>query len=205
MNSKLWWYAARSNGLVAWALLAASVLWGLALSTKVFRKHPRPAWLLDLHRFLGAAALVFTVVHVSTIMADTYVHFGIVEVLVPFTGSWHPAAVAWGIAGLYLLAAIELTSLLRRRLPKRLWRTTHYASFPLFALTTVHALWAGTDRHTVLMRAGILGATAAVIVLTFIRTIKAEHHDLLRSPPQASSGPAQPTAWMGSIGGEAAR
>ena len=68
-----------------------------------------------------------------------YVHFGLVEVLVPFTGTWHPAAVAWGIIGLYALAAVEVTSLLRRRLSKRVWRATHFLSFPLFALTTVHS------------------------------------------------------------------
>ena len=32
---QLWWYTARSAGIVAWALLTASVLLGLALSTKV--------------------------------------------------------------------------------------------------------------------------------------------------------------------------
>src|SRR5438552_4564249 len=98
VSSKLLWYAARSNGLVAWGLLAAAVLWGLALSTKVLGRRPRPSWILDLHRFLGVSALAFTAIHVVTVVLDTYVHFGLVEVLVPFTGAWHPAAVAWGIA-----------------------------------------------------------------------------------------------------------
>ena len=35
MSGQFPWYVARSAGLVAWALLAASVLWGLALSTKI--------------------------------------------------------------------------------------------------------------------------------------------------------------------------
>ena len=38
MNQHLWWYVARSGGIVAWALVAASVLWGLALSTKALGK-----------------------------------------------------------------------------------------------------------------------------------------------------------------------
>ena len=183
MNSQLWWYAARANGLMAWALLGASVLWGLALSTKVFGRNPRPAWLLDLHRFLGAAALIFTGIHVITIMLDSYVHFGLVEVLVPFTGSWHPVAIAWGIAGMYLLAAIEVTSLLRRRISKRVWRATHYASFPLFALTTVHALWAGTDRHNPAMRLGMLGVTSGVLALTAARIHKANDGGVMGFSP----------------------
>jgi hypothetical protein len=111
VNPQLWWYAARSGGMVALALLAASVLWGLALSTKVFRGRPRPNWLLDLHRFLGGAAVVFTGIHVLSIVADSYVHFGLAEILVPFVGSWHPVAVGWGIVAMYLLLAVEVTSL----------------------------------------------------------------------------------------------
>ena len=34
-DSQLWWYTARAGGIVAWALLAASVVWGLLLSTRL--------------------------------------------------------------------------------------------------------------------------------------------------------------------------
>ena len=54
MSGQLPWYVARASGLVGWALLAAATLWGLALSTKIFGKRPRPNWILDLHRMLGA-------------------------------------------------------------------------------------------------------------------------------------------------------
>jgi predicted ferric reductase len=174
VTDQLWWYTARAGGIVAWALLGLSVLWGLALSTKALGRRPRPNWILDLHRFLGGLALIFTGVHVVAIMADSYVHFGLTEVLVPFTGTWHPAAVAWGIMGAYFLVAVEITSLLRRRLSKRLWRATHFLSFPLFALTTVHALSAGTDRATFALRWGIIATAVAVTVLTFIRVQQIE-------------------------------
>jgi hypothetical protein len=52
VTSQLWWYVARSGGLVAWATCTASIAWGLALSTRIVRKRGLPAWLLDLHRFL---------------------------------------------------------------------------------------------------------------------------------------------------------
>jgi DMSO/TMAO reductase YedYZ heme-binding membrane subunit len=169
MTDQVWWYTARAGGIVAWALMGLGVLWGLALSTKVMRGRPRPNWILDLHRFLGGLALVFTGVHVVAILADSYVHFGLTEVLVPFTGSWHPMAVAWGIIGAYFLVAVEITSLLRRRLSKRVWRATHFLSFPLFALTTIHALSAGTDAGNVVWRAIVVIVVIAVTALTFIR------------------------------------
>src|SRR5437868_4440829 len=145
MTSQITWYAARAAGIVAWALAAAGVVWGLALSTRALGRKPRPAWLFDLHRFLGGLALTFTGVHVGAILLDTYVHFSLVNVLVPFTGTWHPVAVAWGITAFYLLIAVELTSLARGRISKRLWRRVHVGSFALFAASTVHALTAGTD------------------------------------------------------------
>lgn len=43
-----------------WVLLAASVFWGVALSSRLLGKKPEPNWMLDLHRFLGGLAVVFS-------------------------------------------------------------------------------------------------------------------------------------------------
>jgi predicted ferric reductase len=150
------WYVARSAGLVAWALLAASVLWGLALSTKILSPKVRPNWILDLHRWLGGLALIFTGIHVGALLLDTYVHFRLVSVLVPFATRWHPGAVAWGVVSLYLLAAVEITSLLKARIPKSVWRRTHFLSFLLFVTSTFHGLTAGTDTGATMLRIGVL-------------------------------------------------
>jgi DMSO/TMAO reductase YedYZ heme-binding membrane subunit len=110
------------------------------------------------------------------------VHFGIIEVLVPLTGSWHPVAVAWGIAGLYLMLALQVTSMFRAHLPKRLWRSTHYLSFPLFAVATVHGLTAGTDRHTFAMQAGMIGVASVVTLLTAYRAVASRQQRLAPAP-----------------------
>ncbi|MDQ1533965.1 MAG: hypothetical protein QOF28_1726 [Actinomycetota bacterium] len=183
MNDKVFWYATRSAGIVAWILLALSVLWGLALSTKAFGKRPRPNWLLDLHRFLGGLAVIFTAVHVVAIILDSYVSFSVLNVVVPFTATWHPVAVAWGIVAMYALAAVEITSLLRKRISKQAWRMTHYLSFPLFAFATIHVLTAGTDRHTALLRGVLLVGVLSVVLLTAIRVWQADQHDVM-SPPR---------------------
>jgi DMSO/TMAO reductase YedYZ heme-binding membrane subunit len=78
---------------------------------------------------------------------------------------------------MYLLVAVEVTSLLRKRLSKRAWRATHYLSFPLFVLSTVHLLWVGSDRATPLLRIGVLGAVAAVCVATVMRIVQADRAD----------------------------
>ncbi|MDQ1423285.1 MAG: hypothetical protein QOD72_783, partial [Acidimicrobiaceae bacterium] len=109
MSAQLMWYTARAGGLVAWGLLVGSMVWGLLMSTKLARKMARPNWMLDLHRFLGGTAVVFTGIHVASIVLDSYVHFGWADVLVPFASSWHAVAVAWGIVGFYCLLTVEIT------------------------------------------------------------------------------------------------
>lgn len=193
MSSQVMWYAARASGIVAWAVAAASVIWGLALSSRALGPRPRPAWLFDLHRFLGGIALVFTGVHVVSILLDTYVHFGIVNVLVPLTGSWHPLAVAWGIVGMYALLAVELTSLARAHVPKRLWRRVHFASFALFVLTTIHALTAGTDRRSPPFVAAVVATCLVVVVLTGVRVARARTaRRRLGNPVAARTEPSRP-------------
>jgi methionine sulfoxide reductase heme-binding subunit len=172
MMTQLWWDSARAGGIVAWSLLAASVVWGLAISTKAAPSRLRPNWTLDVHRFLGGLAVVFVGVHVASIVLDSYVHFGLTDILVPLASSWHPVAVAWGIVGLYLLLAVELTSLARRRLPRRAWRTLHALSFPTFALATIHALTAGTDRGNLVWQVAVWGTVAAVVLLTAVRLLQ---------------------------------
>jgi predicted ferric reductase len=154
------WYVARSSGIVAWCLVLATIVWGLLLATKtkVLGRRPTPAWMLSLHRYLGALTIAFVAVHVGSILLDSYASFGVTDVLVPFTGSWHPAAVAWGIVGMYLLAAIEVTSLLRHHMSKRSWHAVHLLSYFLFATTTVHLLSAGTDAKAV------VASSAAVLL-----------------------------------------
>ena len=109
MNPQLWWYVARATGIVAWALLAASVIWGLLLSTRLARGRPTPAWLLDLHRFLGGSAVAFTALHLVGLVADNYVDFGLVDLLLPYASGWKPGPVALGIVSVYLLAVVEVT------------------------------------------------------------------------------------------------
>jgi len=183
MSSQTWWYVSRSSGIVAWILLAVSVFWGVALSSRFLGKKPKPNWMLDLHRYLGGLAVTFTLVHVAALIADGFVTITIVNVLVPFTGTFQTTAMAWGIVALYLLVAVELTSLFRKRLSKRLWRAIHYLSFPLFAAATVHLLLIGTDRTAIPLRVAVLVAAAVVCTATLARTIQADHQPTASTPP----------------------
>lgn len=172
MNTKqLAWYVARSSGITTWALATASIVFGLALSTRLVRKKGVPAWLNSLHRYLGTLMLVFTAVHLGALVADNWVHFGVAELFVPMASRWRPGAVAWGIVALYLLVAIQVTSWCRRWLPRRLWHSVHLTSIPMFVFGTVHGFQSGADRNNVVVQWGALAGSAALLFLILFRVM----------------------------------
>jgi DMSO/TMAO reductase YedYZ heme-binding membrane subunit len=171
MTSHFWWYVARAGGLVAWGLVVASCAWGLLHALRTFGRRPSPAWMLSTHRYLGALAVTFVAVHVVAILADSFVEFSVGDVLVPLASSWHPVAVAWGVVAMYLLAAVEVTSLLRARLAPKLWRSVHLLSYVAFALSTIHLLSAGTDTTDLLpVTSAVLLGVAAVFGAAMLLT-----------------------------------
>jgi predicted ferric reductase len=187
----LWWFLARAGGMVAWGMLGLSVLWGLAASTAILQQRRKPGWLLDLHSWLGGLAVTFTIIHVIALIGDEYVEFGLQEILVPLTSEWRPVAVAWGVVSLYLLIAIQLTSLLRRHLPKRLWRWVHLTSFVLFFTSGIHAGMAGTDTANLVYRWATVSLTSVTMVAIFYRVFAGTvRHNAQRA--RAASRPKPP-------------
>jgi predicted ferric reductase len=185
MSSHLWWYTARASGIVAWALVTASVLWGLALASRLVRR-PKPPWVLDVHRFLGGASVVFVVVHLVALSLDRYVGFGATDLLVPMAATWRPGALAWGIAAFYLLLAVEVTSLAMRKLPRKLWRAVHLTSFGVFAATAVHAVEAGSDVGDAALQWFGLISVGVVAFLALFRALAD------RRVPARQGAPARP-------------
>ena len=193
INPLFWWYLTRASGIVAWGLLTASALWGILLSTRLLKPYDRPAWLLDLHRWVGTLTIIGVAIHLVAIVADSYVHFSIAGVLVPMTSTWRPGAVAWGIVAMYLLVAVQVSSVLMKKIPKRLWRGIHLTSYAMFASVSVHSLTAGTDRGTALFQALAVALITLMIALTSIRLLyrgKPRSRALLSAKSVAAASPS---------------
>ena len=127
---------------------------------------------------------MFTAIHVVSLILDSTVHFGLAEVLVPLASAWNPTAVAFGIAAMYLLVAIEATSLLRKHLSKRTWRLVHFASFPLFVFSSSHGLTAGTDGSNPAFVGTVAVTCVAVMAMTAWRIKQALDGRAISATPQ---------------------
>lgn len=171
MTDKIWWYAARASGIVAWALAAASVIWGLLLSTRSARGLAKPVWVLDLHRYLGALTLIAVGVHMGALIADSFVPFDLTDLLVPGASAWKTVPVALGVVAFWLFAIVEVSSLARKRLPNKVWARIHLLSFVAYVLATLHYLQAGTERTNPILLLLVEAASAVVLGLTILRIL----------------------------------
>jgi methionine sulfoxide reductase heme-binding subunit len=164
MSERFWWYAVRSTGLVSWVMLAASMFIGGLLAARLVRRAPAVRRAVGLHRHASALALVLVALHLVSLIADSFEHFSLVDVLVPFASTWRPGAVAWGIGAMYIMVTVEATSLMSKRLSKRTWKLIHKASALGFASATLHLLQAGSEAQAPVIR---WSAMATVMILAF--------------------------------------
>ena len=154
------WYLTRATGIVATVLAVASMAWGFLFSARATGSRRRPNWWLDLHNWLGGAALVFTVAHIATAYLDRDTGLAIAEVFVPGIASSQRLALAWGVIATYLFTAAVLTSWPTRLFSRRTWRIIHLGSVVGLALAIVHAYQMGTDASATGFRIGTLVVVA---------------------------------------------
>ena len=164
------WLVARAAGLVAFALLTASVTLGLALSTKLLGNRRGKA-VLGWHQTLMWTGLGMVVLHIGGLLLDPVLRFGFVAVLLPGAAPWRPLPVAAGIVTLWLMFVLACSFHVRRQIGQRRWRLLHYASSVAFALGLYHALNVGSDLTGTrgLVFAGIV--TAPVLWLAYARIL----------------------------------
>jgi sulfoxide reductase heme-binding subunit YedZ len=139
------WVVGRASGAVALLLLTAVVLLGIVTrSGRPLPGLPRFAVLLA-HRNLALLATVFVVLHVGTLLLDSYAKLNLADVVVPFAGSFKPFWQGLGTVAFDLILAIVLTSLLRHRLGLRVFRAVHWFTYAMWPIALLHAVGNGTD------------------------------------------------------------
>jgi predicted ferric reductase len=166
------WYAGRAGGIVAYVLLSAVVILGLALAGKErLRNWPRFA-LEDVHRFGGMLVGSFVSLHVLTLVIDSQAHVSLVQALVPFTSGYRPLWTGLGTVAVELLLALAVANHYRKRISFRLWRRLHYLNFAVWLGATWHGVGAGTDSGAAWMLGIYICAIGAVSALIVRRTLR---------------------------------
>jgi sulfoxide reductase heme-binding subunit YedZ len=162
------WYLNRATGIVSLVLMTLTVLLGVAVQRQVRLPGLPRFGVVALHRNVSLISALLLATHLGTAIVDSYVSIGPLAALVPFVAGWRPVAVGLGTLAIDLLLIIVLTSLVRGRIPVRLWRGIHWTSYLLWPLAFLHGLAAGSDLGSgwalgvALTCAGVVGGTAAI-------------------------------------------
>jgi sulfoxide reductase heme-binding subunit YedZ len=168
MTSPVVWYLNRATGIVALVLMTATVVLGVMVQRQQRLPGLPRFGAVALHRSVSLVSAAFLAVHVVLAVADTYVSIGWLAVVVPFTSAWRPLPVALGTLAVDLLVLVVLTSLVRGRIPVRLWRIVHWTSYLLWPLAFVHGLTAGTDMHSRVLLLVVVGCAVVFVGSTAI-------------------------------------
>lgn len=139
------WLVARASGFAAFIALSFDVIVGLVVSTRAGGRRLSRGQLIELHSWLSPLALALVVGHALVLLADGYIRFDALDVLIPFVAPYRAVAVGLGVFAAYLALVVHASFALRRRLGTAWWRRLHYLSFAAFTAAALHGIAAGTD------------------------------------------------------------
>jgi sulfoxide reductase heme-binding subunit YedZ len=183
MHSDAVWYLMRGSGVTSLILLTGVVVLGILTSRKAsLPTLPRFAT-MTLHRSISLLAVVFLIVHVATAVLDPYAQVRIVDVLVPFIGSWQALWLGFGTLALDALAAVIVSSLLMKHIKRRTWRAIHWLGYGVWPLAFLHSIDIGSDSGTLWLRSIAAAMLGAIVAATAWRLLSGS-----RSPSAARQG-----------------
>lgn len=157
------WYAARSAGFVAYALLSLSVFLGVMTSLRWPVPGLRRPDTRALHGSVSVLAFGFLGIHVAALLADAYVPFAPGTILGVAFSEYRPLAVLAGSVAMWLAVAATVVVAWKSVLGGRRWRWLHRVGYIAWVLALVHGITAGTDA----------GVAAAVVLYAVTGTAMA--------------------------------
>jgi sulfoxide reductase heme-binding subunit YedZ len=139
------WYLGRGTGVVALVMLTVTMVLGIVT------RSGRPAagvsrfGVADLHKTASLTGAGLVLLHVGTLLFDPYAQLRLVDLVLPFLGSYRPLWLGLGTLALDVVLVLVGTSLLRHRMGPRAWKAVHWIAYAMWPLAFVHGLMTGTD------------------------------------------------------------
>jgi sulfoxide reductase heme-binding subunit YedZ len=160
--SEALWALGRGTGIVALLMFTLSLVLG------VVSRSGRPVaglgrfGLNEVHRTAAMTGVGLIAVHVGTLLLDPYAQLKLVDLALPFLGSFRTFWLGLGTLAVDLLAVITVVSLLRNVVGPRVFRAVHWLTYALWPVALMHALGTGTDAGSLVMDAVAVICSASV-------------------------------------------
>jgi methionine sulfoxide reductase heme-binding subunit len=130
-------------GLGATGAVTINLLLGMLMA---LRYSPVRAWphrrinVFLLHQWTAWIAVALTITHPLVLLFIPAPRFRVLDLLWPVHSPLQPKINLAGAGAAYLVLLVFLTSLLRTRIGRPLWRSLHYCVFPAAVLIFLHSL-----------------------------------------------------------------
>jgi sulfoxide reductase heme-binding subunit YedZ len=187
------WYSVRALGFLAYIVLAASVLYGLLLSTKILDAIAHRPVSFALHKDLAIVALILASLHGALLAFDASFSFTPRSILVPFESPYSPITVGIGQLAFYAFAVVTASFYVRRRIGQKSWRLLHYVTFLAFMGASFHGIASGSDSGAQWAFWMYLTLLTSALFLTTYRIVVGVSNRLdSRRAVRAGTGRAQP-------------
>ncbi len=168
-----YWYLTRSTGIVALLLLTGAIVLGV-VDVQRMSTSRWPRFIVDsLHRNVALLAMVFLCLHILTSLLDSFAAISLLDVFVPFVGSYRPFWLGLGAIACDLLIAVTITSLLRQRMSYGSWRMVHWLTYASWPVALMHGLGTGSDIKSAWLLALSLACLVSVFAAVLVRVIAA--------------------------------
>jgi sulfoxide reductase heme-binding subunit YedZ len=188
------WVILRAAGIGAYLMVFLSVVWGLVSTTGALGRTISKASATTIHQFMATCGLFLLAIHLSGLLVDSFMPFGVADVLVPSLSSYRPAATAFGVIAMYAMMFVIVTSWMRKRIGTKLWRRSHLVAVPTFVLSMVHGVFAGSDSTRPWMWWTYVATGAMVVFLVVVRGLTAGYRpDRAERSPSRRSGSIEPS------------
>jgi predicted ferric reductase len=163
------WTAARLAGAAAVVLLTASLVIGIATGRGWRPRRVAWATVEAAHRDTALAATALTGIHVLGFLIVPGLGIRLLDVVVPFVGRVFPFWQGLGTLAVDILLAVVVTSVLRRRIGRRVFRLVHAASWLLWPIAVGHAIGDGSSGTAPWFLITALVCAAAILAAASVR------------------------------------
>lgn len=160
--SEALWALGRGTGVVALLMFTVTLVLGIV------SRSGRPVaglgrfGLAELHRTAALTGVGLISVHLTSLFFDPYAQLDLVDLVLPFRGSYRPLYLGLGTLAVDLLLVITVVSLLRNTVGQRVFKAVHWLTYALWPVALVHGLGTGTDAGSLWMDAVAVACGAAV-------------------------------------------
>ncbi len=160
------WALGRGTGVVALVMFTVTVVLGIVARSGRSVGGLGRFGVAEVHRTAALTGVGLIAVHLFSLFFDPYAQLRLVDMVLPFAGSYRPLWLGLGTVAVDLLVVITAVSLLRNQVGPRVFRAVHWLTYVLWPVALLHGLGTGTDAGSVWMdavAAVCVGAVAAAI------------------------------------------